>query len=268
MLVGLFGNDRVLASEAIRGQAYRCPACNASLILKQGRRRMHHFAHKPPICEWAKGETLQHLEAKDFFYKELTSRGLHVELERMLLFGSRTRRADLFVRSPQGREVVIELQHTLLPLEELEARAADYAALGLAQIWIPFLRSEFLSAAEIQPDGSLLIEKYVANPFVRWISGFHLGKGMWMYHAEAKNLWHAVLRPHELWIEHSEYFDETGEEHSSGGYYRESKRWKKLILRGPYEIKDLKISSMRRGARKLSRYSWPEGLVVNFVCPK
>lgn len=266
MLVGQFGSDRVLASNAVRGLVYRCPACNAVLTVKQGRRVVHHFAHRPPHrCEWAKGETIQHMQAKDFFYRELISRGLHVELEYLLSLRDGTRRADLFVQSPRGRRVVIELQHTTLNLDDLESRANDYASMGIAQIWIPFLSNGILSTAERQLDGTLVIQKYTAKPFVRWINGFNFGKGMWMYHAGSNHLWEASLRPHQLWVERSGYFDETGEEKSSGGYYRESKRWKTLTLRGPHNIGDLRIATSHRPAETLSMYNWPEGMVANFV---
>ena len=58
-------------SEVNRGLDCRCfcPACNALLIAKKGRRNRHHFAHyeKDP-CQYA-GETALHLAAKEILEK-------------------------------------------------------------------------------------------------------------------------------------------------------------------------------------------------------
>ena len=75
MLVALSEGARITAAAAQRGGEFRCPSCGKELILKKGQVVIHHFAHKPPIvCDWARGETLAHLEAKRIVHEALTAR--------------------------------------------------------------------------------------------------------------------------------------------------------------------------------------------------
>lgn len=77
MLVAALNDNRIEAEFAERGREYTCPKCKRPVILKRGRIKIAHFAHKPPTnCTWAKGETLAHLEAKKNFRDSYVSRGL------------------------------------------------------------------------------------------------------------------------------------------------------------------------------------------------
>jgi competence protein CoiA len=62
MLTAMCDGARVEAAEALRGLNYCCPGCSKTVILKKGRIKIAHFAHKPPAdCLLAAGETLAHL---------------------------------------------------------------------------------------------------------------------------------------------------------------------------------------------------------------
>ncbi len=82
MLVAEHQDARVEAALAQRGPSYTCPECKGIVILKQGRKVIWHFAHKPPTdCRWATGETLAHLQAKKLVRDALVARGLRAEVE-------------------------------------------------------------------------------------------------------------------------------------------------------------------------------------------
>lgn len=171
------------------------------MILKQGRIVIHHFAHKPPIsCEWGAGETVAHMNAKRAFRDSLRLRGLRAEAEFVVDTMPGDRRADVMTwRSHDNQILAFELQHTPVSLDEIESRATAYARARIAQIWIPFLRSEALDTAT-RERGGLLIARYSPRPFEKWVHGLHLGK-MWMYDPREQNLWLAFLQAHKIWVE-------------------------------------------------------------------
>lgn len=141
MLVANLGDTRIDAASAKRGPEYRCPKCSGIVILKQGRKVIEHFAHKPSTdCSWARGETRAHLEAKVLVQAALVERGLKAEVEFVVNTLPGDRRADVMAWSPKGQQIAFELQHTPIDLNEIEARASSYARAGIAQIWIPFLK--------------------------------------------------------------------------------------------------------------------------------
>ena len=49
----LFANDnnenRIHINDTCSNREYYCPYCGATLTVKKGELRKHHFAHKPPI---------------------------------------------------------------------------------------------------------------------------------------------------------------------------------------------------------------------------
>lgn len=271
MLIASLNDERVEAESAERGLAFVCPSCKRPVILKRGRIVIAHFAHKPPTdCSWAKGETKAHLEAKKLFRDTLAGRGLRAEVEFVVPALPNDRRADVMVWSPKGAQLAIELQHTSLNLEAIERRAFSYAGADMAQIWIPFLRSAIWKDAERRSggaDGNYVIERYPARPFERWIHGLQKG-GAWFYDPTRKALWRGRFTGSEIYVEESSWYEEGGEERYAGGFYRFSKRWRKLTLWGPYELGQVKIKIDRRNAWSKAHYRWPGGRVGKFVVEK
>jgi Competence protein CoiA-like family len=112
------------------------------VILKQGRKVIWHFAHKPPTdCTWARGETLAHLGAKKLVRDALVARGLRAELEYTVAALPGDRRADVMVWSPAGEMVAVELQHTSIALSEIDARAFCYSAQVSGKFGYPSLQT-------------------------------------------------------------------------------------------------------------------------------
>ena len=114
----------------------------------------------PTQCDYAVGETLAHLAAKQWMIDGLRERGYSAELEVSLDYN----RADILVAGQnQSRPLAIELQHTSISAEEIEHRAERYAQSGIAQLWIPFLTKGSLQAAQSH-ETVLVIERYSARP--------------------------------------------------------------------------------------------------------
>jgi competence protein CoiA len=251
------------------GLGLHCPKCERSVILKRGRIKIAHFAHKPPTdCTWAKGETLAHLEAKKLFKDAFELRGLRAEVELIVPSLPNDRRADVMVWSPSGVRVAIELQHTTIGIEEIEARSFSYAREGIAQAWMPFLRPSVWENAETRSGsddaGNMFIEKYPARPFERWAHLLHLGR-LWFFNPADRTLWRGHFDEHEIWVEESSWYAEGGEEMYGGGFGRTSKRWKELTLWGPYSLHHVKIKIVPRMQWWKGRYKVPACRVATLV---
>ena len=268
MLVAALNGNRIEADIAERGLAYVCPECERPVILKRGRIKIAHFAHKPPTdCTWAKGETQAHLESKKLFRDSFVSRGLRVEVEFVVQSLPNDRRADVMVWSPSQVRAAIELQHSNIGIEAIENRAFSYAREGIAQAWIPFLKPKYMAQAERQRGGSegdFLIRRYPARPFERWAHAFHR-KRLWFYDSKQKKLWRGRFKSHEIWVDYSYRYSMEGEEISVGGYSYVSKRWKELTLWGPYTVDQIRLKIERRDAWRTSLYRVPAGRVARFI---
>lgn len=268
MLVAALKGDRIEAEVAERGQDFVCPKCTRPVILRRGRIKIAHFAHKPPTdCTWASGETLAHLDAKKTFRDSFAARGLRAEVEFIVPSLPNDRRADVIVWSPAGKQAALELQHTSIGIEEIEKRAHSYAREGIAQAWVPFLRPKVLADAETREggtQGNLFIEKYPARPFERWANALHFGR-LWFYDPTRKAVWRGRFDDHQIFVDYSDWYTSDGEEMSAGGYHRVSKRWKELTLWGPYSVDEIKIKIEYRKAWRTDRYNVPQGHIARLM---
>ena len=127
----------VEAFSAEKGNAFVCPGCKESVILKKGHVVVHHFAHYPDSrCAFGTGETFAHLKAKSDMAISLRNRGWRTEVE-YVPPDNPGRRIDVITWPPHLRRgLVFEFQHTPIDPETIFKRADDYAELGYAQVWI------------------------------------------------------------------------------------------------------------------------------------
>jgi competence protein CoiA len=264
MLIASLDGCRVDAAEVVRGPDYRCPDCRAEVILKKGRRVIHHFAHRPhSACVYGYGESLAHLEAKRVVHDAFTAAGLRAEIESCVPTLPGDRRADVMVWAwtPNGKGVAFELQHSAIGLDQIEARAFSYARAGIAQIWIPFLPPRLWADAE-RLDVDRFRLRFAPRTFERWIHGLNGAYGMWLYDPPRRAFWHGRLRGYELWREETTWYDEYGDEQHAGGYWRWSQRWRNLDLTGPFQAAELSIHVEWRRAFETDRYRWPDGPIA------
>ena len=268
MLVAMLVRQRIEATEAEKGPEYHCPECRNIVILKKGRILVHHFAHKPPVnCSWAKGETREHLKAKHQFKNDFLRMGFRAEVEFQINSLPNDRRADVVVWLPNGNQFALELQHTPIDYETLEARTRSYIRSGVLVIWIPFLRPKLRKNAQAlgpNEDGDFLIEKYPARPLEKWVHGFNFGN-LWMYDPSRNMLWKGKLNPQYIYVEESCWYGSDGYENSAGGYRKTSKRWRQLRLWGPYRLDQVQIMTVMRPSQKMGKHKYPGGKVGKFV---
>ena len=267
MLMAEVEGTRIDAFTAEKGPDYICPQCRRAVILRKGRKVVHHFAHKPPTtCSWAKGETRDHMEAKTLVANAAKARGLRAEVEFVVNTMPGDRRADVMVWSPKGLQIAFELQHTAIGPDEIERRSFSYARAGIAQIWIPFLRPSVWKDGRSRHKGDWFVDEYSARPFEKWVHGFNGSNGMWMYDPVSNEFWLGKLAGHQTYVPETSWYSQEGEEQYGGGFYRWSKKFKELTLEGPYKVEDLLIDpTKKRRAFSQATYNWPAARIATLV---
>lgn len=265
MLMALRDGSRVLAKDCEKGCAYHCPECAGEVVLHKGRKKIAHFAHKPPVsCSFAAGETRAHLESKQAFYDHFKSSGLAVEVEYPLSFNGVRSRADVYVPTTRrGVPAAIEIQHTNISLDDIERRTRNYAQLGIAVAWVPLIDMDKLDI-EIGGDGGWLVKKYSPKPFEKWVHGFNYGE-LWYYEHKEGFLWRGKLEPCVIEVPYSEWYEQGGEQRTAGGYDRVAKRWKTLKLTGMYPLREVQFSISPRQAKSLGGLNFPSCHMVKIA---
>lgn len=268
MLVARHDGQRVDAREASREHAYCCPNCEGQVILRRGRIMVPHFAHRPKaVCDWATGETPAHLAAKVAMRDALEARGLRAEVEQVIEGLQGDRRADILAWSPTQEPVAIELQHGSISLAELEARAAAYAAAGVAQIWLPFLRPAAWNGARrprAGEAGDWVMERHPIRNWERWIEAWGDGE-LWYYDPRSQALWRCRQDGCRIFVREQRWTAADGPEVVREAHSYVSRRWARLYLWGPYALGDVRVAIGRRAAQWTSAYRIPAGPVARFV---
>ena len=111
MFIAIDNNEkRIDASEACKGQEYKCPICGQAVLLRDGEVNAAHFAHKN-VCQdmWRYDMSEWHKKMQGFFsheYREVVVEHSGVK-----------HRADIL----KGN-IVIEMQHSPITAEEFNER--------------------------------------------------------------------------------------------------------------------------------------------------
>ena len=272
MLTALHDDVRVYAAKAVKGRRYLCPGCRGELILRQGRIRIHHFAHRPPVgCLLGRGETDQHLAAKALFQGAFAPRSFKTEVEWPIPSLAGDRRADVFVWDLAGGQVAIELQHTGIGVAEIELRTRGYLAAAVPVVWVPFLRAEALDRAIAQEGGStgnLVIENYRPRPFERWLDGYAHGD-LWFYEPGSGKLYRGKFDRKKSEPQ-SQPRPQTQTQMGFGEapadpWRAPPPRGRRLRLWGPIDPAALVVRRFIRREAARGRHGYPGGLAANFT---
>ena len=142
MLIAVHNDQLVLAENAKSDMAYYCPGCGQGVILRRGKHKITHYAHKKGNdCGFSEGETLEHLKGKEQIYQWAQKHHWNPQLE--VYFPTITQRPDILLEI-NGQTVAVEFQCSPLSLEKLLARNEGYRQLRIPVWWIlgsPYLRN-------------------------------------------------------------------------------------------------------------------------------
>jgi len=188
---------------------FLCPECLGEVILKKGRIRIPHFAHKPPFdCKYGVGEKEIHRKAKEEIFEELNKSkivsfcDLEYRLDRV--------RPDIYFEL-NNIKIAIEIQISNFTLNEIMNRTWKYFNQGVYVLWLPLFTEK------------LRKNKYSPKSWEKWLHALNFGKVF--YWKEALTVVPVKFNHFKLYVAESSWY-EDGEERTAGGYERISKRYR------------------------------------------
>lgn len=200
-----------------------CPECRASVLLRKGEVKVHHFAHIPPTnCQYGTGESEQHRQAKMAIYQGLLT---HPDVTRLRMERSlRDVRPDVscFIRDVA---VAIEVQLSRLTMAEVIRRTRSYTSKGIAVLWTP----------PYTP--TLQLPRYTLKQWEKFIHALYFKK--LFYWQTGQLLQPVTFTTCMIDVPFSEWYDEYGDLCTAGGYSYPSKRW-----RTPQFLQKCEITSL------------------------
>src|SRR5207253_2415378 len=101
-----------------------------------------------------------------------------------------------------------------------------------------------------------IIERYSPKPFEKWLHGFNF-KELWYVEPSTGLLWQGKFEKAMLEVAYNEWHVSGGGTESAGGYSRPSKRWRKLMLTGPFTLAQLNITKTRRQSSSVGTHFYP-----------
>ena len=232
-------NVRSLAWQSQKSHApFTCPECSNEVILRQGKIRAAHYAHKPPVfCAYGKGESDLHYRAKRAIYDSLCSH-------------PNCRNCDLETRLPGvrpdisfatgGSRVAVEFQKSTLDIREIQRRTERYAELGFYVLWL--VADPVPSNADLADDGSIVMAR--PKEWQKYLHAIYFGR---LYHWQEGAMVKPVhLEAHKYyvkpgnWVEDFEdeigdslegtyWYDDNHPYADYGGHWKNSKAKKKVI---------------------------------------
>lgn len=113
---------------------FYCPVCGEEVILKRGKHKIPHFAHKVKSdCTNGEGETREHLEVKQWLYNYFRSRGIYAVLESTKW--GKDIRPDVAAYI-KGRWVGFEVQRSNISEDAIDSRIERNNDHGISVMWI------------------------------------------------------------------------------------------------------------------------------------
>ena len=169
MLTSNLNGVRVYAEECFDRKAdYRCPGCGEHVILAKGSYKIPHFKHEAhTACEYS-GETMDHLKAKAWLYKNLKRRPdvEIVEAECTRFDGIRPDVAFLY----KGNWIGFEIQHSGISVEEIKCRMNKYKNNNVFCLWIATQKT-FDKIKEVSFDIDPEVKLSKQNIYFGWLHG-------------------------------------------------------------------------------------------------
>jgi len=217
---------------------FYCPECHDEVVLKKGKVKAHHFAHKPPVtCRYGTGESQIHWKAKKAIFEALIDhpRCKKCDVERRLE-GVRPD-ISLYIRNIP---VAIEIQNSTIEIDEIARRASCYLKLGIHLIWV--MPENKPANCEEADDGKKIIHR--PKEWQKYLHAMYFGKLYFWQGGALVSPAHLEPYKHYVgpgnWVE--DFYDEIGDslegtywhdEHyydaDYGDHYKTSKTKKEVL---------------------------------------
>lgn len=205
-------DERHMAREMQRKEGpFFCPVCGEEVVLKKGKIKIHHFAHKAyTSCEYGTNESEEHRRCKTEIYDALSTYDfLHCSLEKPLA----GIRPDILIKSDRKNLTYgIEVQISNLTMEQIIQRTKRYAKLGIFVLWLPLFND------------LLTEDRYTPRQWEKWLHALNFGRVY--YWQEGVRVAKVHFDDYTIWVESWEGYDGRG----GGGYDKVSRRYKTPVI--------------------------------------
>ncbi len=131
----LYNRDEELLHRMRQKERFFCVACGKEVLMKLGKQKSWHFAHKKvdSCLAFYEAESMYHRHGKELVYRWLKRQKFHVDIEHYL--SEIQQRPDIFVER-DGRNIAIEYQCANISVEQLYKRTYSYWQASIQVIWI------------------------------------------------------------------------------------------------------------------------------------
>lgn len=220
-------NAHVYAGNVVKDDGpFYCSVCLSDAVVRKCVEKKDHFAHNARLSSvYQKGDRALHDKCRDEICAALRKsfpEG-NWDAERTIPENKDNGLSKLVPDVSgriNGKRVVIEIQASILSLEEIKKRTVQYMHRKCAILWIVPLK---------EPLGD---EKFRPRLFERYIHTLYYGRTYYWLEGWGTRVQPVHYGLAERWIEEREWFEEGGEERSGGGYYKTYKTLK-TPLHGP-----------------------------------
>jgi competence protein CoiA len=223
MLVALDTEEtRSPARYAEREAPYHCPECLTDVILKRGKVKVPHFAHRPgdETCPNA-GESIRHLFLKERLFGLLSRQSDGAEVE----WPMPGLRADILATFKE-QVVAFEVQVSTVALEELQDKLKRYTDLKVPCMYII--------------DGDLIRTnaegEYRCPKWIRALHALNFGR-VYAFSPSCNAIGQVHFRRAERWVEDA--YNSEGDE--VGGYSKTLRTVKIPVYGPPVDLQSLRI---------------------------
>lgn len=221
---------------------FSCPECDCEVILKKGRVKIHHFAHKSAArCAYGAGESQKHLRTKLGIYKALVKRAdcSECELEKRL---DGVRPDVIF--SVNNKRVVVEVQNSTIKVDDIHHRMNIYKSLGIYVIWVMpdkspptyFHKSKGADVCRMKM-------------WERYVHGMQFGRLYYWLRGTVVVPYH--FQPFRVWVE---------QRYDYGGHYRYPKTLRIPMRKHPIGIAG-KFHATTRDSKRYADFSYPAAMM-------
>ncbi|MBK8943783.1 MAG: competence protein CoiA [Ignavibacteriae bacterium] len=239
-------SQKVVATSANKNdKPFICPECKKDVTLKKGKIVAHHFAHKPPVnCEYGKGETEEHRNAKLTLYEELKKNTSFTVCELEHSLG--TVRPNIYLED-NGYKIAIELQVSNLTANQLVEKTKIYFSKKIHVLWLAIYNKNILSSP------------YTPKSWEKWLHTLNYGKVY--YWKEKTKIIPIHFDDFMLDRPQKEWYEKGGEHRVEGGYEYRSKRYRTPNVGDELELTSDFKKTINNGFKK-SKIEVPECLIL------
>jgi hypothetical protein len=119
-----------------------------------------------------------------------------------------------------------------------------HAGTGIAQLWVPFLRSHALARAAER--SRRIVERDPGWLHELWMYGMAPERAFWMFYPEAKTFWNPGFGDHRLMTREATWYEMGAVKRYAPGGDRHSRRYRTLHLAGPWNAAELQMRTVAR----------------------